>query len=244
MAENQFLVLFIQLSSLPFIILSRCCETLNAWCIREDFNKCLKVIDSPTHQIPFSFLFYLVVAEDRRNAIHKGVDPFAMIRAVYIRIRNGDTQGASTIEQQFVRVITNRFERNISRKIREQVLAIAVSRRRGKHQIARAYLSSAFYGYGITGVIGLKNQCGYNLDTALDYKVLEMIARLKYPEPLYPSAQWEIKLQQRIEYIRACARQLAINQTYSRRNFHALGSPLQPKPLPPLRGERAFSVCA
>lgn len=145
----------------------------------------------------------LVVAEDRRSEMHRGVDPIAMIRAFSVRIRIGRIQGASTIEQQFVRVISGRYERSITRKLREQALAIAVARRRTKDQIAAAYLSVAFYGSGRVGTAAMVNQCGAELDAASQRVVFGMIARLKYAEPLRATWQWHAKLLRRIEYIEA-----------------------------------------
>ena len=210
MAESGILKLFISFFSLPFIILSRCCELVDAWRIREDTRKCIAIVDSSINKIPLPFILSLVAAEDHRNALHKGIDPIAIIRAVYVRLRSGDVQGASTIEQQFVRVATNRFERTVSRKLREQILAIAVSRRRSKFQIASAYLSIAFYGSGCIGDRGLKSRCGNNLFSAKENDILGMIARLKYPEPLHASVQWKNILKQRIKYIRICKGRSAI----------------------------------
>ena len=89
-----------------------------------------------------------------------------MIRALSVRIRHGTIQGASTIEQQFVRVMSGRYERSVARKLREQALAIAISRRREKKQVAAAYLSVAFYGSARRGVSGLMTQCGPELEAA------------------------------------------------------------------------------
>jgi penicillin-binding protein 1A len=124
-----------------------------------------------------------------------------MIRALSVRARSGRIQGASTIEQQFVRVISGRYERSFMRKIREQALAIAVSRRRAKSQIAEAYLSVAFYGSHLRGASGLLAACGVELDAASPRLIFGMIAKLKYPEPSQPGPQWEAKLQRRIRYI-------------------------------------------
>lgn len=111
-----------------------------------DIERCLHVIDTSGDVIPQRFIEALIVAEDRRNAVHPGVDPIAMIRAVVARMKYNKIEGGSTIEQQFVRAVSGRQERSLQRKIREQALAIAVLRRRSKSQIAAAYLSVAFYG--------------------------------------------------------------------------------------------------
>jgi penicillin-binding protein 1A len=128
---------------------------------QDDIQHCLGAVDALNEKVPYSFVDVLISAEDHRSSLHLGVDPIAMIRAFLVRIFKGKIEGASTIEQQFVRTITGRFERTISRKVREQALAIAVSRRRSKYAIASAYLSVAFYG---TGCVGLKGLYGLPLN--------------------------------------------------------------------------------
>ncbi len=203
--------LLIIVLSVPFIVLSRFCEAMDFLDIRKDIRRCIEIVDFSKSNVPFAFISTLIVAEDHRSPLHRGVDPIAMIRATYVRLLNGCVQGASTIEQQFVRVATNRFERTVKRKIREQILAIAVSRRRSKHEIASAYLSIAFYGTGCMGVSGLRSHCGQNLASAQKSDILGMISRLKYPEPLYPSVLWHRKLQRRVDYIIAREKHSAIN---------------------------------
>ncbi len=182
-------------------MLSRIAELCDICGIRADISSCLEVVDSSGGKVPFPFLVSLITAEDHRSTLHKGVDPIAMVRSAYVRIRCQKFQGASTIEQQFVRVVTGRFDRTLIRKIREQILAIAVSRRRSKLQIASAYLSIAFYGSGCIGIKGLRSRCGNNLSHAKQNDIWGMISRLKYPEPLQPSLSWEMKLHHRIEHI-------------------------------------------
>ena len=193
------------LLSLPFIALSRIAEALNLWNVRSDLARCLRTVDNRAdqHAIPNRFLKALVIAEDRRNAYHFGVDPIGMMRAAASLITRNELQGASTIEQQFVRVVTKRYERTISRKIREQALAISLSRRRTKKQISAKYLRMAFYGHGLVGAQGLYKLCGSSLQSSSSMNIYRAIARLKYPEPLNPSAHWKQKLSVRAAYIAA-----------------------------------------
>ncbi len=203
MATRTILVIFSTVLSVPFVIFSRIAEAIDLWGIRSDIAVCLRKADCRAIQcpIPKEFIQALVVAEDRRNAIHFGVDPIGMIRAALSLVTGNGIQGASTIEQQFVRVATNRYERTICRKIREQALAVAVSRRRRKTEISKAYLSLAFYGHGLTGVAGLTTLCGTTLKSCDPELIFRAIARLKYPQPPLPSDQWSGKLVRRASYI-------------------------------------------
>ena len=187
--------------SLPFVALSRFCEVFQIWEIRNDIRICLEVVDVSKNDVPLPFFLSLIAAEDHRNAIHPGVDPIAIVRAVYVRLRFGETQGASTIEQQFVRIVTGRFEKTASRKLREQILAISVARYRTKFEIASAYMANAFYGSRRIGLKGLISICGHDLSSAQKNDILGMISRLKYPEPLNSNVQWHHKIQRRIDYI-------------------------------------------
>jgi monofunctional glycosyltransferase len=201
MAENIILTLIIEFLSLPFVCLSRIAEILDLWNLGIDIELCLKVIDSSTSIIPEKFVSALIAAEDRRNALHLGVDPIAILRALLVKVTRNQTQGASTIEQQFVRSASGRCERTFRRKLREQALALAVGRLRSKRQIACAYLSIAFYGSGCTGIEGLRKCCGHQLKLARSSSSIAMIAMLKYPQPLNPSPRWQHKIQNRIQYI-------------------------------------------
>ncbi len=201
MAENFILTLMIKVLAFPFVTLSLIAEVFNFWNIRTDIGRCLNVIDSSTDIIPPLFIVGLIAAEDHRNALHPGVDPIAMVRAGLVRIRHKKIEGASTIEQQFVRTVAGRYERSLQRKISEQSLAISVLRRRSKSRIANAYLSIAFYGPGCVGLVGLKRRCGDQLEITELSAALGMIARLKYPEPIHPTKGWRDKIDQRVQYI-------------------------------------------
>ena len=189
MAERVLLAL-LPLLSAPFIWLARGAEAWNTFGIRSDIEKCLAVVDAHGTLLPNAFMISLIAAEDHRNAFHPGVDPIAMLRAIYVRCRFGAVEGASTVEQQFVRVVSGRYERTPTRKVYEQALAICVSRRRGKAQIANAYLTAAYYGSMMVGIEGLRAQLGSDLWTSDIGGIREMVARLKYPEPARPTAAW------------------------------------------------------
>ncbi len=169
--------------------------------IQKDLKKCIDQVDSIKEIFPQPFLLSLIAAEDHRNFLHYGIDTIGILRAAYVSLRQGKTQGASTIEQQFVRVVTGRYERTPKRKIREQILAIALSRQKGKLEIASSYLSIAYYGSGCIGINALHRHCGNDLTLTDKTKIREIIARLKYPKPLHATEKWEKILNNRVMYI-------------------------------------------
>lgn len=198
MATQRVLSLAIWTFSIPLVVISRCIEGASA-SFKADLGLCLKCVDELGSVVPAVFIDALVEAEDHRNELHSGVDPIGMLRALIVRVQTGQVQGASTIEQQFVRVVTKRYQRTILRKIREQMLAVAVARRRKKNAIASAYLAIAFYGSGSIGVDGLKARFGPELRRVTDEQALEFVAQLKYPRPQKPKAIWHAKINTRIE---------------------------------------------
>ena len=117
MAARTLLKVTLVVLALPFMALSRVAEAFDWWGIRRDIAACLKAVDATFLRVPDLFIAALVRAEDRRNEVHCGVDPLAMIRALSVRVQSGTIQGASTIEQQFVRVISGRYERSLMRKL-------------------------------------------------------------------------------------------------------------------------------
>lgn len=200
--------MFARLRSAPFRIIC-CFHLVVAWIVyklqpegaKSDLHTCIQVVDQFGETVPKIFVEALVNAEDHRSTLHFGVDPIAILRAIMVRIRNGEIQGASTIEQQFVRVVTKRYERTIGRKMREQFLAAMLSVRRPKRSIASAYLSIAYYGTSIEGIGGLQRHFGQKL-WEVDYlDALEFIAQLKYPRPSEDLWIWRYKIDRRVAYI-------------------------------------------
>lgn len=155
--------------------------------ILDDFVKCSTIVTEHEGQracaITDSLIRTLVVGEDHRNSLHFGVDPIAILRSVKVRIFEGKRQGASTIEQQLVRTITGRYEKTSKRKFREQILAVMLSSKFSKDDLAACYLMVAYYGASLVGASGLKK-----LSIGSTSCINELIvAHLKYPRSSTPS---------------------------------------------------------
>lgn len=203
MAKNKITKSVILLLSLPLHLIAIIAEFFDLWNLKKDINKCVVEIRKyKENNISKNLRDVLVTAEDRRNKIHRGVDPIAMIRAIVVKIMKNEIQGASTIEQQFVRVVSQRYERKFTRKFREQILAILVSKRTTKENMANSYLCIAFYGSGKIGVLGIQKLLGSSAEFISIESAIEIVARLKYPEPLIATKEWRQKFEQRNKYIR------------------------------------------
>ncbi len=94
-----------------------------------------------------------VATEDANFYRHRGVDPLAVVRAVWYAVRERRVvSGASTIPQQLVKRLYLTPERTVRRKVKEAILATEISRRYPKDAILEIYLNELYYGnhaYGI-----------------------------------------------------------------------------------------------
>lgn len=138
----------------------------------------------------------LISGEDHRFHYHIGFDIIAIIRAIRNKIIYGKIEGASTIEQQLVRVLTNDFEKTFRRKIQEIVLATTVTSIVPKNSIPKIYLNVAYYGTEMNGLKEATSKMGINeLENIPIELAAELISRIKYPQPL----KVNIKRQKQIE---------------------------------------------
>lgn len=130
----------------------------------------------------------LIIAEDHRNKYHIGVDVIAIVRALYKRIMMSSKEGASTIEQQLVRVITQDYQYSLSRKLKEIVLAICIRRMYNRKLLALSYLNIAFYGTLYQSLDAILMKYGLQKCDDIDLRTCaSIVAHLKYPEPIEPS---------------------------------------------------------
>ncbi len=106
--------------------------------------------------LPDYLLCGTVASEDKTFWTNPGVDPLGITRAFLNNLQGLPTQGGSSITQQVVKqtVISpeERYQRSYSRKIKEILIALELTRRYDKRQILEWYLNTIFYGnlaYGI-----------------------------------------------------------------------------------------------
>lgn len=103
--------------------------------------------------IPKSIRLATIASEDANFYTHRGIDIFAILRALEVNIRNGEIrQGGSTITQQLARSLYLKPERTLERKIREIFLAIKIDQELGKDEILDLYLNVVPYGSNTYGI--------------------------------------------------------------------------------------------
>ncbi len=112
-----------------------------------------RVIVTPD-QIPSIVKEAVISIEDRRFYTNSGIDIRGIARAFIEDIRRGkNVQGASTIEQQFIKnALQAQSHRTIFEKLREAALAYQLSHKWSKDKIITAYLNTIYFGNGAYGI--------------------------------------------------------------------------------------------
>jgi penicillin-binding protein 1C len=98
------------------------------------------------------FIRYLLAWEDQRFAQHPGVDPLALVRALYqMGAEARVVSGASTLTMQVAR-LTEPRPRTLGAKAQQIVRALQLDLRYDKQRILELYLTLAPYGGNLEGV--------------------------------------------------------------------------------------------
>jgi len=104
----------------------------------------------------------LKAVEDRRFDSHRGIDPQAILRALWVDARAGQIeQGGSTLTQQLVRSYFLSSRQTLGRKLREAIMAVALDAHFTKDDLMNAYINEIFLGQDGTRAIhgfGLASQ--------------------------------------------------------------------------------------
>lgn len=147
----------------------------------ELYSRVRKTIDLHCNdEHPHSLSTVVILVEDRRFLDHPGVDLRGIVRALFKWLCGGRLEGASTIEQQLVRTITNERDITLRRKFSEALLAMLVAKRYSKQQVLGTYLSVYPFG-GVEGARALAEVEGYDFYNLSWLAAMELAARLKYP---------------------------------------------------------------
>jgi penicillin-binding protein 1A len=96
----------------------------------------------------------VIAAEDKEFYDHNGVSFRGIARAAWANVTGGEVQqGGSTITQQYIKnAVLEDFERTVTRKVKEAILAIKLERKYSKDQILGFYLNTIYLGRGAYGI--------------------------------------------------------------------------------------------
>jgi penicillin-binding protein 1A len=107
----------------------------------------------PSNQLPKALKQAILSVEDSRFYHHSGIDIFGITRALITDIRAGYiVEGGSTITQQLTKILFLTPEKNISRKIKEAMLALLIESKYTKDEILEIYCNQMYLGSGTYGV--------------------------------------------------------------------------------------------
>jgi penicillin-binding protein 1B len=98
-------------------------------------------------QVPPLLPAALKAVEDRKFDTHHGVNPLAILRALFVNVRAGQVeQGGSTLTQQLVKSYFLDSRRTLRRKAEEAVMAFILESRFEKADIMNAYINEIYLG--------------------------------------------------------------------------------------------------
>lgn len=98
-------------------------------------------------EVPEQLILLLQSTEDRSFKHHRGVDPWGILRALWVNLREGEIrQGGSTLTQQLVRSLFLGREVALERKLNEAFYALIIEARFDKGRILETYLNEVYLG--------------------------------------------------------------------------------------------------
>ena len=116
-----------------------------------DINKDVDRTDIPLSSVSPYIQQATLSMEDPNFYNNYGVEPLSIARAIVTDIFTLSTQGGSTITQQVVKQTILSSDRTITRKLKEVVLALKLTRTLPKDKILELYLNQAPYGASVYG---------------------------------------------------------------------------------------------
>ncbi|WSR63387.1 transglycosylase domain-containing protein [Streptomyces sp. NBC_01198] len=117
----------------------------------------------PYEKIPRAMRYAVISAENKTFETDSGVDPTGIARALFNMAKGGETQGGSTITQQYVKNTMLDQSQTISRKFKELFISIKVGAKLKKNDIITGYLNTSYFGRGAYG-IQAASQTYYGID--------------------------------------------------------------------------------
>lgn len=190
---------FYGLAALPFLVLANHCFVREYDALHKLYSA-VRVSGKINSDEWGALIRVLIVAEDRRYLFHLGFDLIGVLRAFWVYLRTRRVQGASTVTQQLVRTLTLDFRPVLGRKIKEICLAVKLETHFSKEEIAKKYISCAYFGAGAKGVDQAISRFSLRRPIFITSSVA-LIARLRRPQPAALSESYMLKLHLRINSI-------------------------------------------
>jgi membrane peptidoglycan carboxypeptidase len=142
----------------------------------------------PLSKVPVHVRDAVLAAEDRGFYSEPGVSVKGTVRAAVNDVRGGPVQGGSTITQQYVKNAYLNSDQTLSRKLKELVIALKISRQFSKDEILESYLNTIYFGRGAYGVeAAAKAYFGVSIDKVDTAQGALLATVIKSPEYYDPA---------------------------------------------------------
>ncbi|MET8243176.1 transglycosylase domain-containing protein [Streptomyces sp. NPDC005202] len=106
----------------------------------------------PLKDIPEDVRWAVLAAENESFYSDPGISVKGITRALWRTVGQGDTEGGSTITQQYVKNVYLTQNQTISRKFTEAMIALKLDNRMSKDKILEGYLNTSWFGRGTYGI--------------------------------------------------------------------------------------------
>ena len=104
-------------------------------------------------QLPQTYIDAVISVEDSRFERHHGIDPAAIVRALWADLRTCSlAEGGSTLTQQLAKNTLFTQEKHLARKAAEMFAALAIEKQYNKEQIFEMYVNTIYFGSGHYGI--------------------------------------------------------------------------------------------
>ncbi|MFG2632753.1 transglycosylase domain-containing protein [Streptomyces sp. NPDC048362] len=153
----------------------------------------------PLKDIPQDVRWAVLAAENESFYSDPGISVRGISRAVYRTVGSGDTEGGSTITQQYVKNVYLTQNQTISRKFTEAMISLKLDNKMSKDQILEGYLNTSWFGRGTYG-IQRAAQAYYGKDvSSLNASEAAMLASLLKGAGLYDPTLGKANHQRAVE---------------------------------------------
>lgn len=161
-------------------------------------------VSIPLEQVPLHVRHAFISAEDARFYEHIGVDFIRILGAAWEDIKAGSyVQGASTINQQLVKLSHLNSKKVMARKLEEAVLAYQMEQQYSKDEILEMYLNYIYFGGGFYGIqAAAKGYFGVSTDKLTVAQGALLAGIVNAPSRIAPHIDMEASIQRRNRVLR------------------------------------------
>ena len=104
-------------------------------------------------QLPQTYIDAVISVEDSRFERHHGIDPAAIVRALWADLRTRSlAEGGSTLTQQLAKNELFTQDKHLARKAAEMLAAFDLEKTYSKQQIFEMYANTIYFGNGCYGI--------------------------------------------------------------------------------------------